>query len=332
MTQSFPLHDAQVQMTLASIAYAGDQIDHANPREPQLRAAIKEQLYNRPKYATCGDWMPIWGPVETSGTDNLTYVAYNKSDHTVSVCLRGTTTQFLSRLEDIPTSQTAFPESNTSGATVSTEFLGALKKILTATDRFTKDTIAGTITTFADNNPVSRVTVNGHSQGAALTPMMALALQQGAFGSPAISLPVSGFAFAPPTSGNPGFAALVGQRLDCWFVVNPLDVVPLGYCCIGDVIKKGIPEPMKDTTWGHWAEVEAAVHAAEAAAALSGPWAQPAQRAILPKVPLTGDIWDLVGDQHNHNSYLCLLGAPQTDVGDPSPFPGCPVTNPVITT
>jgi hypothetical protein len=61
----------------------------------------------------------------------------------------------------------------------------------------------------------------------------------------------------------------------------------------------------------------------ELAAGLSlatGPWAQPTKRFLLPKVPMTGGYLEQVEGQHNHNSYLYLLNATQTDVGDKSPL------------
>ena len=332
MTTRFPLRDAQVQMTLAAIAYAGQGNSPELHSAPQIRAAINRQLTAHPEYATGSDWSLIWGPEATSLSENLAYVAYNSADHTVSVCLRGTIAAVGSVFEDYPLVQVPFPFFNDTGAKVSIDFLYALARIMALKDGFSGQTIPDAINAFADGTPVSRVIVTGHSQGAALTPLMAHALKFGSLGSAAVSAPVSGFAFAPPTPGNPAFAALVGESLDCWFVINPLDLIPLGYCCIRDVIDKGIPEPEGGTTPAQWAAVAAVVKKAQAEFDKTGPWAQPAQQARLPRVPLTGDLISVAGDQHNHNSYLCLLGAPQTDVGTPSPFPDCPLQDPVIRT
>jgi len=317
MPAPFPLHDAQIHTTLAAIAYAGDTLNGASPSPAELRTAIKEQIYLRPGYATGTDWSMIWGPVETKATDNLAYMAFNKSTRTIALCLRGTTTQTLSRFEDVPTSQTAFPTGNTQGATVSTEFLAGLDRLLSITDPYTKDTIANNINTFSRNNPVARVVVNGHSQGAALVPMMMLALRDGHAQSPKISHPVSGFAIAPPTSGNPAFAQLVNTSLDCWFIVNPLDIVPLGYASIEDVLDKDIPEK---PSFGEYPVILAIIDTALLAVDLSKPWAQPAQRHVTKKIQTHTGFFSDIAVQHNHNSYLALLGAPQTDVGDPSPF------------
>jgi hypothetical protein len=175
---------------------------------------------------------------------------------------------------------------------------------------------------------IQHVVVCGHSQGAALTPMMMLALQDGLLGAPAVGVPVSGFAIAPPTSGNPAFAELADSQLDCWYVINPLDIVPLGYNRMADVYEKGIPEPLR---FPEKQGVEIAVVAANAVAKHAGEWAQPNRQAILPAVPEVGPgFFQQIGDQHNHNSYLQLLGAVQTDVGDKSPL-ACQ-KNPVVNT
>ncbi len=316
--RKFPLKDAQVQATLAAIAYAGDTLNGAEPTPAELHAAIGHQLACRPHYATGQDWHLVWGPVESGLYDNLVYAAWNPGDGTLAISIRGTTSQTLSRFEDVPRYQATYPGPKGSAAMVSGPFLEGLKSVLKLADLWHGKTLAAFYADFASQVTIKRVMVNGHSQGAALVPMMMLALTDGLAGAPKVGQTVQGFAVAPPTSGNAAFADIVNARCDCWFIVNPKDVVPLGYDAMLDVIAKGIPEQLSGL------EYEAVKLIIEGLNDYvhPGAWTQPAQRATLEGVTIVGEgFFAQIGDQHNHNAYLHKLGAPQTDVGDPSFFP-----------
>jgi hypothetical protein len=317
-TPAFPLSDAQVFATLAAIAYAGDEKNNANPSIETLHGSIARQLNARPTYATAHDWHLSWGPVESRIGDNLIFATYNEKSETLAIVFRGTTSQTWSRFEDIPRSQTLFPAGNSTGAAVSTQMLEGLRAVLKVADKWEGETLAQFFMRFSKTTALSKVVVCGHSQGAALTPMMMLALQEGLLGAPKVDIPVSGFAIAPPTSGNPEFAAMADDVLDCWYVINPLDIVPLGYNRMSDVYEKGIPEPLG---FLEKPGIEFAVAAVNLIAEHAGTWAQPSRQAYLPEIhEVSSGFLEQVGDQHNHNSYLHLLGAVETDVGDASPF------------
>lgn len=325
---TFPLADAQTFATLAAIAYAGDMEKDANPTIEELHKAINTQLKDRPHYATGDDWSLAWGPVESTSSDNLVFAAYRADTQTLAVVIRGTTTQTWSRFEDIPRSQTSFPTGDQTGAAVSSEFLAGLGSVLNLKDTKHDQTLSQFFSTCSVQMPVSNVAVCGHSQGAALTPMMMFALQQGLAGAPKVGVPVRGYAIAPPTSGNPAFAQLANTELDCWFVVNPRDIVPLGYDRMSATFEDGIPTY---PSLAEMPEVIAAVEAANVIADIAGKWAQPTRRAVLPnEMELNVSFFEQIGDEHNHNTYLHLMGAVQTDVGDPSPF--ARETNPIIGT
>ncbi|SPH21848.1 hypothetical protein ASD8599_02599 [Ascidiaceihabitans donghaensis] len=331
MTNPFPLSQAQVQLTLAALAYAADTKDSKTGEYPPMsvvKARITGQL-NSNEYCANHTWTVVWGPVQTSLTDNLVYVALNTVSGELAVNLRGTTTQFLSRLEDLPSGQITFPTGNTTGAAVSAEFHNALSEMLDAKDPDTGLTlqayVAGQIT------QGQTVYVNGHSQGAALVPMMQAALQNGWNSIPGIAATFKGFAFAPPTSGNPAFATWVADTVDCWFVINPLDIVPLGYDAIMDIITKTIPGPIPDGWEGY--AIKKLVNYAAYIASLAGTWAQPSQQALTQSVPLPDlHFFEQIGGQHNHNSYLHLLGAKQitNDASGASPMSGT-ITPPYVT-
>ncbi|WP_296420292.1 lipase family protein [Pseudooctadecabacter sp.] len=328
MTKPFPLHDAQVQMTLAALAYLDDTdpTGRTIPPVSDVKKALIAGLANC-DFSTKGEWTLAWGPIQTHGTDNLVYVARNETDKTLAVCLRGTTTQWLSRLEDIPTSQRRFPTANTSGAKVSSEFFTGLVEMLAAVDPDQSTTLQDYLATQVAAG-FGTVFVNGHSQGAALVPMMMAALQLGWARRPGLRAAVRGFAFAPPTSGNPAFADWVNRSLDCWFVINPLDIVPLGYANIHDVTRRQIPGPL---TLEEELYVPALVDAAAALAWAAGTWAQPDQRAMTQMVHEENEgFFDMVIDQHNHNTYLVMLGAtPLVPFGQTGASPFAPGSIPL---
>ncbi|MEL7116040.1 MAG: hypothetical protein AAGP08_10685 [Pseudomonadota bacterium] len=312
----FPLTDAQVQGTLASIAYAGDTLNNASPTLDQLHVAINKQLNMRPHYATGMNWKLAWGPVEAKKYHNLIYAAYDVSTATLAISIRGTTSQAWSRFEDVPYYRSAFPDPNGS-AKVSGPFLKGLTTALSVADKWQNQTFAAFYTAFTQHAEVKQVVVNGHSQGAALVPLMMLALQRGLIGAPKVDVPVSGFAYAPPTTGNADFAKIVDTDCDCWFIINPKDVVPLGYHSMMDVIDKGIPEELHGL---ERASVKLLIEGLEQFIDIDH-WAQPSRQAILEGVTILGEgLFAQIDDQHNHNAYLAKLGAPGTDVGDPSYF------------
>lgn len=325
MTTSFPLADAQVHATLASIAYAGDTLNGAEPTLDALHAAINHQLNCTPQYPTKTDWTLVWGPVETAFTDNLVFAAFDRATRTLAFVIRGTTGQTLSRFEDVPRYQAPFPALK-GPAMVSGPFLGGLHRMLDTQDKWQGKRMKEFYDSFNAAIPLNAVTVTGHSQGAALVPMLMVALQEGLLGAPKPACPVKGFAFAPPTSGNAAFAAHVDATCDCWFIINPKDVVPLGYDAMSDVVTKGIPETL---TFPERQEVEVLIDALNLYVRPDH-WAQPKQQALLEGVTLEGQgFFAQIGAQHNHNAYMTKLGVPGTSVGDPSVFP---VSNPPVVT
>lgn len=317
-TRKFPLADAQVQGTLASIAYAGDTLNNADPSLDQLHGAINTQLNCRPQYATKTQWKLVWGPIQAKKYDNLMFAAYDHSTSTLAISLRGTTSQAWSRFEDIPYYLSNFPDPNSDTAQVSGPFLAGATSMFAETDQWQNMTLAQFYAHFTQHAPVKEVIVNGHSQGAALVPLVMIALQNGLIGAPKVTQQIRGFAYAPPTTGNQGFADIVNNTCDCWFIVNPKDVVPLGYNAMKDVIDKDIPEKLKGL------ERESVKLLIDGLNLYVDPddWAQPTQRAILEGVTLSsGGLFSQIDDQHNHNAYLTKLGVMGTDVGDPSSFP-----------
>ncbi|MEM0991078.1 MAG: hypothetical protein AAGK00_19595 [Pseudomonadota bacterium] len=298
-------------MTLAAIAYAGDQTGSL----PDVKTEIQLQLADT-AYATKGAWQLVWGPIRGRYGDNLAYVAQKGSDPVWAIVLRGTVMHLDSWWEDVPTGQKPFPYITDAETRVSNHFFAGLNGLLE-----TADGPAGTLEAFmkAATAGADDITVytTGHSPGGGLAPMfLAWAMAAASGWSQRGSLTSACYAFAPPTSGNPAFATWIGKHAQSYQVCNPLDVVPLGYSAIGAAITHQIPDRVQ---WRYYPEI----WAAEGQAWASGPWQQPATVETLAKIQLPSSIgyFDQVGAQHNHNSYLWLLGAPETTVGDPSILP-----------
>lgn len=296
---------AGVQMTLAGIAYldAGLAID-------EIRKKLNQALA-RTDYATKGRWLLAWGPVVHGKGDNLMYLAYHPDTTSYSIVLRGTVEELGSIWEDVPDGQSVFPYLNEQGAKVSSHFWDAQQSLLSARDDRLMVTLGEYLGTRAKGK---RVYVTGHSQGGGLVSMFVAWLAHLNDSMNLGARPV-GYAFAPPTAGNPEFALGVSVLNSYFAVVNPLDIVPLGYAGIDRIIKDHIPEEVP-------LEYHLLIDAAAEAAADAGKWEHPSVIVHLAKVQLPSSIGylDQVGAQHNHNSYLYLLGAPQTD-GSPSILP-----------
>ena len=319
MTQPFSNPAAQVQMTLSAIAY-GD--DSWGTGLDAIRKTIDTELA-RTDLATKGDWSRVWGPIQTKGTDNLMYVAQDGVSKALSVVLRGTVMDLSSWWEDVPTGMADFDNGQIAGARVSDHFQTALGELLTTPDPDCGNAtvfgfLAGAIRDLTD--PVIYVT--GHSQGGGLTPMvLASAIHTAKTWATTGAPSLIGYAFAPPTSGNVAFADWIDANATCYLVMNKLDVVPFGYAGMALVPLESIPCPVP-------ADLIVPIELAAGAVRLLGHWKQPASQIGLGPVQLPytrpvsiRDYVTQVEGQHNHNSYLYLLGAPQiANIGSLSPL------------
>lgn len=302
----FDQKQAGVLMTLASIAYAD-----SSGSFPKVRNAIMAELA-KSHYATEGKWQLAWGPVIEGEGDNLMFVA--QRDNQYAIVLRGTVGDLGSFWEDVPTGQVAFSYAGPE-AKVSSHFNEAQQALLKGADHDTGQTLSVFLANQLQAD--SELYVTGHSQGGGLTPMIAAwALSERTVWPQATQIDCQGYAFAPPTSGNPAFARWIAAHVTSYQVINPLDVVPCGYAAIDSVISKHIPDKVPF-------EYKLLIEGAADLAADVGEWEQPQQQIMLKKIQLPDNISYLhqVLDQHNHNSYQWLLNSPQTDIGDPSVLP-----------
>ncbi len=308
-------------VTLSSIAYAGSK----TPKDiTQIRKQIVSEL-TLDDNPTKGEWALVWGPV--LGVDsNVAYIAKQANTNNYAFVWRGTIGDVASWWEDVPTAQVEFPYISSTKTKVSNHFLDGLNGVLAAKDTKSGNTAGEFFNETCSNLSEGNIYVTGHSQGAGLTPMaLAWLLQQSDAWPSKTAIKLSGYGFAPPTSGDPAFAHWIANNSECYQIINPLDVVPHGYAAINKVIPDNIPDKVPD-------ELYLPIYGAEALVNSIGPWQQPETLIQLRAVQLPKNISysNQIRAQHNPNSYLYLMTsgaavlpnkALLTGVGNTSPLP-----------
>ncbi len=323
----YSVEDAQVQMTMSAIAYATSS-SGGNPTTADLNAQLQ-----KPDIATNKEWKVAWGPLTSSSYDNLIYVAQKIGHPVYSIVIRGTVFNSMdSWLGDFPTGQDLFNDYTGHQKTcVSNGFMDMFKDLLG--DSVDGQSLQAYLTDLADKNKSDlTLYVTGHSQGAGLMPLFLAWVMTEAAGWDVTNLSCAGYGFAPPTAGCSDFASWMQDNAASYLIVNPNDIVPFGYAKVSDIRKQNVPVPVPEdiTVDGHTVNLWDALDIAEAAVWKAktwpwgcGSWAQAGKVITLPGEadPNTGDgYFAQVEVQHNHNSYLALLGANQTDISNKSPF------------
>lgn len=309
-------HQASVQVTLAAIANAA-----VDKPMSVVKPAIEAELA-KPHYATAGDWSLVWGPVLGTVDENMVYVARQNSTGFLSVVLRGTVMTVSSFWEDVPKSQSPCPFITDAETAVSSDFLEAVVGMLEVCDG-SGLTLGGYLASVAATSHGMMVFVAGHSQGAALVQIaFAWLLEEAKNWTNSGGTQITAYASAPPTPGDPAFADWIGRTGASFQIVNPLDTVPFWYDRISELIPRNVPEPLPDDVEGALIREGLKLWADQARAA--GTWRQAETVILLPGVQLPPAIGyiDQAKNQHTHNSYLYLMGAPQTDIGPASLLPG----------
>ncbi|WP_019501745.1 lipase family protein [Pseudanabaena sp. PCC 6802] len=317
MTQksNYDPSQAGVQMTLSAIAYADENGDYA-----ATKTAIENELA-KSQYATGGNWKLVWGPGITD--KNLMYVAQNQlNPDRYSLAIRGTDFDFFSNIkEDFWVSQVKYPYATSVGSAlmVSNGALFGLQNLQKAIDPSLGQTLEDYLKMLVTNSSVNLV-VTGHSLGGCLASLALIWLYDTipTWSINANNMQLSGYTFAAPTAGNSDFANYFDAKVgsNCFRVVNPLDVVPHAWAGLSTLITKHIPtnvplliDPiiigaafyLKFKGW-IYQQLDTEIHLREV------------------QIPSSVDYLDQVEDQHDANSYLYLLGAPQTDLSPPSPL------------
>ncbi|MEH6808540.1 MAG: hypothetical protein V7651_06780 [Hyphomonas oceanitis] len=312
----YNLETAQTQLTLAAIANAA-----VGQKMSVVKPAIEAELA-KTAYATRGEWSLVWGPVVGTVDQNMLYVARQKATGFLSVVLRGTIYTVDSFWEDVPKSQSPCPYTQGTETAVSSDFLEAVNGMLGVADDISGLTLPAFLSAAASAAHGFNLFVTGHSQGAALVQILyAWALQQAPTWSNSGGTSIIAYASAPPSPGDPAFAAWIAATRASFQIINPLDTIPYWYGRIDQLIPDKVPEALPDTIEGALIRDGTRLWADQARAA--GAWQQAETLVRLGSVQLPSTIGfvDQAKNQHTHNSYLYLMGAPQTDIGPASLLP-----------
>ena len=295
----------QVMMTLAAITYAP-------PKD------IPGYLLptTKPPNATGGDWALVWGPAVTALDEgNLMFVTYNKSTNQYAIAVRGTYPTFSLALlvdlyEDLDVSDPCpweYPA--VSGALVAGGTIDGLDDLV----GFTSHGVS--FPEFVDSQIApsgAEVFVAGHSLGGALTTVLAPWLVYRLSQSNAHNV-VMPYSYAAPTAGNAAFASFyTGLFQNSYRYYNVIDVVPKAWADLLS-IKSLYSSPGPACPW----ELKGTIDlVSDWLGAIQVSYTQPDGAGVsLPGVPSpTSDIFAEALDQHDHNYYLKLLGAPTVPI------------------
>ncbi|MEM1275324.1 MAG: hypothetical protein AAGH74_02280 [Pseudomonadota bacterium] len=324
MPQPYDPAIAQAMMTLASIAYTEGRDD---PTKPGARD-IAHNLSNL-AYSTHGEWQLAWGPGYSSYDDNMMYVVQRQSDPVYAVVIRGTEPSSIkSWLEDVPTGMTDYARYTGDLTRVSDKFAEAIEKL----EQTAKDPSGLGFEAFFDRicaGPENiTLYVTGHSQGAGLAPIMGAWLHAKS-GKWAADLTVISYGFAPPTSGDKLFAEWVDRSFACFYVANPNDIVPFAYNRLGKIIPEHVPTtvPQWISVDGFEIDLHAIIDASDVAMKAIADlhftsWQQAGTQHGVTGHPAPAkdkSYQSQVGYQHDHNTYLSLIGAHQPVSLKPAP-------------
>jgi len=313
------LLNGQIAMTLSSLAY-------------DTPSNIQNLLQNK-SLATKGEWDVVWGPCVKES--NLMFVAKKKDSNEYMVTIRGTIASAWSIFEDADSfSIVKFPwpynhddKYISSGMSDGWDHLNAMK------DSNTSKHLYEFVSAIPDH---SYVYVTGHSQGGGLATVMAFFLHDN-FNAKKHIIP---YTMAGETAGNPAFAHAYNIRFDKQDdtaglrFFNNIDIVPKGFSDMASIKSLyGTEPPFVGCPGSFDVLIDSLIK-------ILPTYEQPKTGVSLPgpHVPIDGTVhWynrrslfiSELEIQHNHLTYLTLLGAPLT-AGAPAVWPPTSIKAPGI--
>ncbi|HEX8283713.1 MAG TPA: hypothetical protein VF588_10185 [Pyrinomonadaceae bacterium] len=311
-------------MTLAAFAYAdANQIGgllRDNTPPPASPPGATE-------YATQGRWALVWGPARSRHNSNQMYVAYNADAPAYAVAVRGTEPSWtvgglLQLYEDLEVDETvAWSYPPTPGALIAKGTDVGLKDLLGMADPNTGESLLEYLTANVSTAPVF---VTGHSLGGCLASVLALYLDY-ELSQAGVGTAVIPYTFAGPTAGNQAFADLFDGLTQFSRYYNTLDAIPFAWADLSGIV--GLYEPTVPCPSLYRDIID---HLNKRMTEYLGSdtfYVQPGQPYPLPgtimPVNHTGlvkgekNFDEEIGDQHDHNYYLALLGAPTVPTSIP---------------
>jgi triacylglycerol lipase len=297
--------DPQVMMALAAITYAPAK-DIQNYLLPTTN----------PPNATNGEWGLVWGPAVTPLDEgNLMFITYNKLTNQYAIAVRGTYPSFSLALlvdmyEDLDVSNpVSWNYPPVPGALVAGGAMDSLDDLIS----FTSNGVS--FSTFVDSQigpSGADVFVTGHSLGGALATVLAPWLVHRLSQRNAHNI-VMPYTYAAPTAGNLTFANFyTGLFKNSYRYYNVIDVVPKAWADLSS-IKSLYSPPGPACPW----ELKSTIDlVSDWLRAIQVSYSQPnGAGESLPGEPSpTSDIFAEALDQHDHNYYLKLLGAPTVPI------------------
>jgi hypothetical protein len=300
--------DSQIMMTLAAITYAP-----AKEIESYLLPTTN------PANATQGEWALAWGPaVTTIDEGNLMFVTYNKSTHQYAIAIRGTYPYFglallVDLYEDLDVSHPLpwqYPP--VPGALVAAGTLDGLNDLI----RFRSNGVA--FHAFVDSQIApsgADIFITGHSLGGALATVLAPWLAY-RLSESNVKSAVTPYTYAAPTAGNTAFASFyTGLFKSSYRYYNAIDIVPKAWADLSS-IKSLYPSPEPACPW----ELKGTIDLiSDWLNAIKASYTQTNGAGVsLPGAPSpASDFFAEALDQHDHNYYLKLLGAPTVPIAAP---------------
>ena len=299
----------QIMMTLAAITYAPAK-DIPNYLLPTTN----------PPNATNGEWTLVWGPAVTPLDEgNLTFITYNKSTNQYAIAVRGTYPSFSLALlvdmyEDLDVSNPVswnYPPAP--GALVAGGTMDGLDDLIS----FTSGGVS--FCTFVDSQigpSGADVFVTGHSLGGAVTTVLAPWLVYRLTQKNAHNVVIP-YTYAAPTAGNASFATFYTELFrNSYRYYNVIDVVPKAWADLSS-IKTLYSPPGPACPWELKGTIDLVL---DWLSAIKVNYCQPngAGQSLAGVPSRTGDIFEEALDQHDHNYYLKLLGAPIVPITAPS--------------
>lgn len=348
LTAAYDNNEAQVCMTLAAIAYSGENMPTT------IQQAITTNLENT-AFATGGNWKLVWLGL-TSNNENFAYIAQNTTQPAqYAIAIRGTDWCFPTNLqEDFTIFSQSTPGFGTSDILAADGAIDGLTDITTVSSAPIAGGNAVTLGQYLQNQynaggfTTFDVFVTGHSLGGCLASITFPWLVNEGFNwnDGGKSLNVKAYTFAAPTAGNAAFASYVTSLGKSgpyyyWSVVNPRDLAPQAWANLINVIPQGIV-----VTVGLKLGLELILIISGVITELQQKgvsYAQPgsANQHVLTNTldfsstcgtaPVTtyGDYFCWVGKEHGGDTYLTLLGATPTNITNAN---DCPAPTPPTVT
>ncbi len=298
-------NEASVCMTLASLAYANEN------NIAYIRDSLAIQLANT-NYTTNEKWVLDWGPALSPNLGNMMYIVKNTSTTPTmyAIAIRGTDWCFPTNWkQDILVWNFERYPYGSSLDSVAEGTLDGLNTLLGLRDSSTGKTLVSYLNTIQGNNDMY---ITGHSLGGALATIMISWFLDNGYGS---RFKLKSYTFAAPSIGNPGYVAHFNQIINAtgsesYRVINPLDLVPRFWNELDSVLIQQIPTLVPISITGVIGSIEEYLSYYNIVYQNAG--IRQTLGTIFPFCTSSGfekyKCW--VAFEHDHNTYLTLLKAP----------------------